>query len=92
MPEPTSVERATKLVEHTAAQLKRVTDFGPYEGKGKAVAAIRRELKQAEKALAAAKAAEANVAEAKAAEAKTNSKVEAPASSAADPAAKASAK
>jgi len=55
MSDPTPVERATKLVEHTAAQLKRVTDFGPYEGKEKAISAIRRELKQAEKALEDAK-------------------------------------
>lgn len=51
------VERAAKHVEFVKAQLARVIGFGPFDGKGKAIVAVRRELAQAESALETAKKA-----------------------------------
>lgn len=51
------VERAAQHVEAVKAQIKRVIGFRSHPGKGNALAALRRELAQAESALAAAKKA-----------------------------------
>lgn len=51
------VERAAQHVETLKTQIKRVIGFRAHPGKGNALAALRRELAQAEAALVAAKKA-----------------------------------
>jgi len=57
--EQSPVESAAAHVEHVKKALARVIGWAPFNGKGKAIAAVRRELVEAEGALGAAKKAEA---------------------------------